>query len=294
MLPRLLERGLFGALARIIRFLCKFDLGFDVYDQALTTGLFISTHKRLPKRNGDINDFLYEIKRNGELKLPERGFVTDKEFAKIFVRGILGDDFVIPTIAVLHTEKEIQEFDFPERCVAKSTQSSGEYIVLPTGSAEERTTMASWLKSNLYLRTREWNYQHLKPKIIVEELVFDQENVQEFKIFCRNGVAKVILTIEESHTDARKSFFSRDWKYLEVKNLQSPSDRHSPMPPNLTKMIEISEQLAAPFSSIRIDLYSNGTAIKVGELTNCHNNASSKYRGDGAKILYREWILGRG
>jgi hypothetical protein len=41
-------------------------------------------------------------------------FVTDKVLAKDFIRARVGEDCVIPTLAVLSTEQEILEYEFPQ------------------------------------------------------------------------------------------------------------------------------------------------------------------------------------
>ena len=40
-----------------------------------------------------------------------------------------------------------------------------------------------WFSSNYYNRSREANYKLLKPKIIVEELLFNDENIKDYKFF---------------------------------------------------------------------------------------------------------------
>ena len=40
--------------------------------------------------------------------------------------------------------------------------------------------------SNYYNRSREANYKMLKPKVIVEELIFNDENIKDYKFFCYN------------------------------------------------------------------------------------------------------------
>ena len=53
-------------------------------------------------------------------------------------------------------------------------------------------------------------------------------------------------------------------------------------------MIFVAEQLSKNFDFIRIDLYSNGHDIKVGEITNCHGNAHEKIIGSNKPYEYEK------
>lgn len=44
-----------------------------------------------------------------------------------------------------------------------------------------------------------------------------------------------------------------------------------PRPGNLEAMLQIARRLSAPFESIRVDLYTDGDRVLVGELDNCPN-----------------------
>ncbi len=50
-----------------------------------------------------------------------------------------------------------------------------------------------------------------------------------------------------------------------------------PKPATLGEMLLVARALSAPFSFVRIDLYTDGQRVLVGEVTNCSANASAPF-----------------
>ena len=85
-----------------------------------------SPSPREPKR---LTDYLYRIKVDGSLTDPLRQFVTDKEFAKLYIAHTVGPDYLPETYRVLRTADDIEAF-VPDRvpCVVKPTHLSGSVL----------------------------------------------------------------------------------------------------------------------------------------------------------------------
>lgn len=62
---------------------------------------------------GNLNDFLTRLKCSREIKTPLRQQLSDKELAKTYIREKLGPDACVPTLGVLYTDREIDQFHFP-------------------------------------------------------------------------------------------------------------------------------------------------------------------------------------
>ena len=77
---------------------------------------FVRAHRRFPSRKLLFNDVLYRIKTSKELIDPVRVFVSDKEFVKLFVKAVAGDQYNVPTIKILHTIEEVRNYQFPADC----------------------------------------------------------------------------------------------------------------------------------------------------------------------------------
>ena len=75
------------------------------------------------------NDVLYRIKTTDEILDPLRVFVTDKEFVKLYVKAVIGDEYNVPTLAVLRSIDEVRAYSFPPQCCIKATHSCDKVIV---------------------------------------------------------------------------------------------------------------------------------------------------------------------
>ena len=147
------------------------------------------------------NDVFYRLKTTDEILDPLRVFVSDKELVKIYIKATVGDEYNVPTIAVLHSPDEVDGYEFPARCCIKPTHASAQYILRRQGEPH-RLANASRAGSvyNYYRAGRERNYKTLKPKVIVEPLVFDSTDLSDYRFFCVNGVPKLIQVDMDRHT----------------------------------------------------------------------------------------------
>ena len=79
------------------------------------------------------------------------------------------------------------------------------------------------LKSNYYLRGREWPYKSVKPRIIAEQYMvdFSTSELRDYKVHCFNGVPKVILVCCDRFTESglTEDFFDTDWNHQDFVGL---------------------------------------------------------------------------
>ena len=248
---------------------------------------------RLPSKHPLFNDVLYKIKTSNEIIDPLRVFVTDKEFVKLFVKAVVGDQFNVPTIKVLHTIEELNDYEFPSDCCIKPTHLSGKVILRRQSSPVDLNEINRWFKSSFYQINREANYKTLKPKVIVEPLIFDSDNLSDFKIFCYMGKPKLIQMDIDRHIEHTRKIFDLEWNEMPFSLGYPISHRQLDKPRNLDKMLSVASSLSSHFSFVRIDLYSNGEECLVGEITNCHGNAGEKFVPISGETIASNIIFGR-
>ncbi|MBN1461498.1 MAG: hypothetical protein JXA57_18370, partial [Armatimonadetes bacterium] len=131
------------------------------FDRLYALAWFCHRHHRLP-RHFLYNDRLFWMRWRGVLLDPLRQFTTDKLLAKEFIRARMGEEYVIPTLAVLETEEQIRHYIFPQHCVVKPTHGSGAVVFCRDGVVD-RDLLVSWLRMDHYRGTREQNYAFLRP-----------------------------------------------------------------------------------------------------------------------------------
>lgn len=250
-------------------------------------------HRRFPSaRSGLFNDMLYGIKTSDEMRDPLRVFISDKEFVKLYVRAVVGEDYNVPTLDVLRSADEVDAYDFPESCCIKPTHASGRVILRRNGEAVDRALIRSWLKENYYNEFRELNYRYLKPKIIIEPILFQDPNILDYKFFCCNGVPKLIQVDFDRRMDHRRKFFDPEWNEQDFSIIYARAEHDLARPANLPLMLSLAAKLSAGLPFLRVDLYSDGTECFVGELTNCSENAQGHFVPPAAEARASRMIFG--
>ncbi|MGR6468847.1 ATP-grasp fold amidoligase family protein [Rhizobium sp. PAMB 3182] len=253
---------------------------------------FQKQHRRLPSDPNLFNDRLFQIRFSDEILRPERTFTTDKEFVKLYVESVVGGAYNVPTLAVIRRAEDVDDFEFPRRCVIKPTHASGEVIIRKDGEEIDLHRIRGWFDLDYYARNRERNYKYLTPKVIVESIIFDSENVEDIKFFCHQGIVKVIECDFDRYSDHRRSLFTPEWQELQFELQYPRPDFLRKRPRNLDKMIDVAEKLASPFDFVRIDLYSNDETLLVGEVTHCHQGALGAFEPRNAEFEFSRLIFG--
>jgi len=253
---------------------------------------FYISHRRTASNELFLNDVLYKIKTTDEIIDPLRVFVTDKEFVKLFVKAVVGDQYNVPTITVLHTMEEVRNYRFPIECCIKPTHASAQVLFRRNGAEIDFKTIASWFDMNYYRITREANYKTLRPKVIVEPLVFGTPCPNDYKFFCYKGRPKLIKVITDRHTNYGCKYFDDMWVEQDFSITHEKTSRPFQCPSNFKEMLSIAAALSAYFSLVRIDLYSNGETCLVGEITNCSENASGQFIPKSGEQIASNIIFG--
>ena len=63
------------------------------------------------------------------------------------------------------------------------------------------------LFSDYFLTNREENYRHLVPKVIVEPILFNTTNINDYKIFCFTNTHLLMLCIRNIKVDSLEVTF---------------------------------------------------------------------------------------
>jgi hypothetical protein len=227
------------------------------------------------------NEKLINFKTSGEASDALRTHVTDKEFVKAFVTDKIGPGHVVPTLAVLRTPKEIDEFQFPLPCVIKPTHSSQEVMLLedhqPT--EKERRRLRYWLWKSYFAASREPNYKNLEKKLIVEPVIGGNFGaVEDIKVMCFFGKPKLIHVDRGRYHDHHRDYFDATGRPLPIELKYEAAGLPFPFPEKLAEMLAICETLTAGFKFIRVDFYVAGGAVLVGELTSFPSNCVHDFR----------------
>ena len=231
---------------------------------------------------------------------PEYTKMVDKYEAKQYVASIIGEEYIIPTLGIYDKFDDIDFSKLPNEFVMKPTHDSGTVIVCKDKSKldikECRKKINKALKRNYYYVHREWPYKNVKPRIIIEKYIVDENNeLLDYKFSCFNGyVDNVMVCIDRKINDTKFYFFNRNWELLRInkRGIEAPVNFQLPKVKNMEKMFRITEKLSKDLKYNRIDLYNVDGKIYFGEFTffpqagfeiNLTKDAD-KYMGDLIKL----------
>lgn len=205
---------------------------------------------------------------------PKYTQLVDKCEAKKQVANIIGEEYIVPTLGVWDKFDDINFDDLPNQFVLKCTHDSGGvYIVLDKGKMDKeecKRKLEAHLQKNFYYSVREWPYKNIKPRIIAEKLLVDNEiEIKDYKMMCFNGNCKCSFVCSErfSEEGLKVTFFDREWNVM-------PFERHYPKsnvpiekPKQYEKMLRLAEELAQDIPFVRVDFYEVKDKIYFGEMT---------------------------
>ena len=199
--------------------------------------------------------------------------LTDKYKARSIVKDRIGDKYLIPLLGVYNNFDEIDFDALPERFVIKCNHDSGGVAICRDKKTFDidaaRAKLEKGLSTNFYYAGREWQYKYIKPKLICEAYIEDEPgDVKDYKIFCFDGVPKLIHYNFDRATNLKKNIYDIDWNLLDVEMDDSNHpDMIANKPENLAEMLEIASKLSKGFPHVRVDLYNIEGSIYFGEMT---------------------------
>ncbi len=260
-------------------------------DRMFAFFLFLERQGRLPKGRMDgFQDYLYSMKKSGELLSLPRQMVSDKEYGKLFINDVLGGPFAVPTLRVLRAPDEVVAEAFPPDCAIKPTHASQKVIIRRNNAPIDLEEIRSFFDADLYREGREQNYRYLEHKVIVEPIVFDGADFIELNLQCYKGRAK-LMSVKCEGGKARERR-DRDWNEVDIVFTKPKPKVPVPKPESWDDILHAVETIASRFEYIRVDLYTTGTEFLIGEITNCHTNAVMKFKREGDADTYKRLLFG--
>lgn len=199
----------------------------------------------------------------------------DKYAVKDYVKEVIGEEYIVPTIAVWDDPDEIDFDALPDQFVLKVNWSSGFNIICPNkANLDQEATkkkLKQWMKPdrNAYYQFFNWGFKHMKPVVYAEKYL-EQINgqVYDYKFFAFNGEVKTMFIATDRKDSLTFDYFDRDFQPMPFSYGGVPHANPLPeKPKHYEKMIELAEKLAEPFPFVRVDFYEVGDEIKLGEMT---------------------------
>lgn len=240
---------------------------------------FLKRHRRLnlnnPKTFSEKIQWLklYDRKR-------EYTMMVDKYAVKEYVAGIIGHEYIIPTIGVWDRPEDIEWDKLPDKFVLKTTHGGGSVGVVICRDKKDfdkkraLNKLRKSLKQDIYMQLREWPYKDVKKRIIAEPLlensIVSDLDLTDYKFYCFNGNPMYCQVIRDRHKKETIDFFDMDWNhqhFIGLNPLAVHSDGILSIPKGFVDMKRIAQQLSSGNTFSRIDLYEVNGRIYFGEIT---------------------------
>lgn len=205
--------------------------------------------------------------------------LVDKYEVRKYIAETIGKEYLIPLIGVYNNIEEIDWKSLPNQFVLKCTHGSRANIVCSDKSKldveDAKNKLKKWIKRNWFWFGREWPYKNVKPRIICEKYIKQENSTSliDYKFYCFNGEPVYCQVIKDRDTEETIDFFDMDWNLMKFTRLHKPN---SPFPHSKTEikkplnfevMKKISKILSKNIPFVRIDLYSIDEKIYFGEIT---------------------------
>lgn len=209
--------------------------------------------------------------------------LADKLAVRAFVTQRIGAKYLTEILWVGRRAQDLPFAELPNRYVIKTNHGTGSVLVVQGAPDRERILrdFRQWLGTNFYWLTREAQYYRIDPRIYVEDYidVGSGEPPLDYRFFCFHGQPAVIQV--DNHDHSINPFYDCDWNKLDLHYRDDAPRPDIARPANLAELLELASSLAAGFPFVRVDLYSDGTNARFGEMTFTPTAGSMKLKPDG-------------
>lgn len=227
---------------------------------------------------------------------PEYTNMVDKYEAKKYAASIIGEEHIIPTLAVYDNVDEIDISKLPDQFVLKCTHDSGGIVICKDKSDFDfdsaKRKLRKALRKNYYYQNREWPYKNVKPRIIAEKYMTDgDDELKDYKLFTFGGEPRIIEIDYNRFKGHLRSLYTKEWQKIDA-TIKFPTDKTKEFgrPQALDTLLNLSRKLAEGHPHIRTDFYIVDDNVYFGELTFYHGSGMEKITPLSLDLQMGEWI----
>lgn len=234
---------------------------------------------------------------------PEYTRMVDKFAVKEYVAGVIGEEYIIPTLGVWDKPEDIDWESLPNQFVLKTTHGGGgggvvickDKKTFDKEKAIEKLTES--LNSDIYKSFREWPYKDVPKRVIAEKFMAPEKNpasvgLLDYKFFCFNGKVRFFKVDFGRFVEHHANYYDTDGKLLPFGEMDYEPDANQriELPNNLREMISLAERLSINEPFLRVDFYNVSGKIYFGELTFYPASGMGKWTNDDVDFYIGEYL----
>lgn len=223
--------------------------------------------------------------------------LVDKYEAKEYVAGIIGDEYIIPTLGVWDRFDDIDFDSLPNQFVLKCTHDSGGLVIVKDKSrldfSAAKNKIEKRMKKNYYWHGREWVYKDVKPRIIAEQYMEDYETkeLRDYKVYTFMGKAKFMMIAQDRQKGKTKAgYYDENFNQLNLTwGYPNPSTKPQ-KPVNYKKMFQLAEKISRDLIEARVDFYEVNNKVYWGEITFFDGSGFDLIKPEEWDYKFGSWI----
>jgi len=198
--------------------------------------------------------------------------LVDKIKVKEYVAGIIGKEYIIPTIKCWKNADDICLSELPDKFILKCNHDSQSKQLCTDKSIfnleQAKKELNERLSNNAYWYGREWPYKNVSPLVFAEELIESPDgDLKDYKMMCFDGKVKLVMVNANRFLgELEEAIYDLNWNKTDITQ-GYPCSKEFEKPENLNLMIELSEILAKGISHVRVDWYNVEGKVYFGEMT---------------------------
>lgn len=223
---------------------------------------------------------------------------TGKDTAKILAGRIIGEEHIIPTLAIWDTVDDIDLSVLPDRFVLKTTSGGGGnsiYICHGKSSFDidsARRILDVKKKPDAFVYFKEWQYKFLKTRIIAEEYKDDGDGqLADYKFYCFDGEPRCMLIANNRFSTHNYTYFDMNFNKLPIRcKVGDPTAETLHRPERFDCMKDYARRLSHGFPHVRVDLYYCNGKVYFGELTFFDASGFDDFNSEYWDLKFGEWL----
>lgn len=198
--------------------------------------------------------------------------LVDKIAVRDYVRERVGEGVLIPLYGTWEDARDIDFDSLPPSFILKCNHESGFVVICHDRESLDQTyvraQLATRLRMNFYNRNHEWPYLGVKPRILAEKLLKNEDGSEpyDYKIHCFDGKPEFTIVVKDRHTRQVQGCYSPEWETMPFTATLTPAVEIE-RPRTLERMLEVAATLSEGLRCCRVDLYSVREDVYFGELT---------------------------
>lgn len=210
---------------------------------------------------------------------------ADKFAVRELIGNLFGAEYLIPLVFQTDNWLDIKEENLPDTpFIIKPNHSCGDYVIVRDKNTVDwrklKMDCRFWMLKDYYILSQEYQYKHIKRKVVVELLL--QDNMgripNDYKLHFINGKLVFIYVSVDREGENKRNIYDPNWQLLEFswlskeKNPETTKGNNIPRPLSLDKMKQFGEVVASRFPLVRVDFYDIEGHLYFGEVTLYHGS----------------------